>query len=186
MSAWRTMMNLATPDRAKYTGIGSRNAPKDILSFMTKIASILEQCGYTLRSGKAKGSDTAFELGVKNYRNKEIFIHTDAKPWSFQTVKKYLPNDRSPTFDSWQPYVKGLLARNMMQVLGEDGDSPAEFLVCWTPRGDYQTSIVGGTGYALRCALDHSIPTYNLNYPEQLTSFKSLIKAIYKDYSINH
>jgi len=171
-----------TVSNKSYAGIGSRNVPKDIGTFMTKIASILEQCGYKLRSGKAKGSDTFFEKGVQNPKNKEIFTHKDAKPWAFETVKKYLPNDRPATFDSWQPYVRGLLARNMMQVLGEQGKEPVQFVVCWTPMGDYQTSEVGGTGYALRCAMAHEIPTYNLNYPEQLESFKALVKNIFKEY----
>jgi len=168
-----------------YAGIGSRNAPKDILEFMEKIASVLEQCGYTLRSGGAKGSDKAFEKGVRNPENKEIFTMRQAQPWSYNTVKKYIPYDRPrDTFDSWQPYVRGLLARNMMQVLGRDGKSPVEFVVCWTPQGDYQSSEVGGTGYALRCALDYNIPIYNLNYPEQLSDFKQLIRNIYRE--LNH
>jgi len=168
--------------KPSYAGIGSRNVPKEMGEFMTKIASILEQCGYKLRSGKAKGSDTFFEKGVQNPKNKEIFTHKDAQPWSFKTVKNYLPNDRPDTFDSWQPYVRGLLARNMMQVLGEQGKSPVKFVVCWTPVGDYLTSGVGGTGYALRCAIDHKIPTYNLNYPEQLEAFKVLVREIFKEY----
>ncbi len=164
-----------------YAGIGSRETPVDILIFMSKIASILEQCGYILRSGKAKGADSAFEKGIRNTENKEIFIHSDAKPWAFEEVKKYLPNDRPKNFDFWQPYVKGLLARNMMQILGENGDSPVSFVVCWTPHGDYKSSIVGGTGYAIRCALEKNIPVYNLSYPEQLDSFKILIKKIFKE-----
>ena len=34
-----------------YAGIGSREVPDDILSVMTRIASRLEELGYTLRSG---------------------------------------------------------------------------------------------------------------------------------------
>lgn len=164
-----------------YCGIGSRKAPENILKFITSVSSILENCDYILRSGSALGCDKAFENGVKDKRNKEIFVHSDAKPWSFETVKKYIPNDRPQTFDSWQPYVKGLLARNMMQVLGEDGNSPVDFVVCWTRVGDYKTSEVGGTGYALRCAIDRGIPTYNLNYPEQLAAFKELVKKIFRE-----
>ena len=117
-------------DSLSYAGIGSRNAPQNILEFMEKIASILEQCDYVLRSGKAKGSDKAFERGVRNPKNKEIFTHRDAKPWAYVTVKKYLPEDRPATFDSWNDYVKGLLARNMMQILGKLGDKPVKFVVC--------------------------------------------------------
>jgi hypothetical protein len=165
-----------------YCGIGSRKVPIKIGNWMTSISGILEQCGYTLRSGKALGSDTFFEKGVKNPDNKEIFIHSDAKPWAFAVVKRYMPNDRPDTFDSWDAYVKGLLARNMMQVLGENGEEPVKFVVCWTPQGDYQSSDVGGTGYALRCALDHGIPTYNLNYPDQMNAFKDLMRDIFKEH----
>ena len=162
-----------------YAGIGSRNTPQNILKFMEKIASILEECGYILRSGHAKGSDQAFERGVKNLKNKEIFVSRDAKPWAYETVKKYMPNDRPATFDSWQPYIRGLLARNMMQILGDSGEEPVQFVVCWTSQGDYQTSEVGGTGYALRCALDYKIPIFNLNYPDQLSQFKDFIRQLF-------
>lgn len=160
-----------------YAGIGSRNAPPNILGFMTKVASILEQKGYVLRSGGAKGSDSYFAKGATK---KEIFKSSDAQPWAYETVKRYIPTDRPQTFDSWDPYVRGLLARNMMQVLGRDGNTPVDFIVCWTPQGDYQTSEVGGTGYAIRCALDRSIPIYNLSYPEQLEAFKTFIRGLYQ------
>lgn len=159
-----------------YAGIGSRNTPQAMLDFMSKISAILEQNGYVLRSGGAKGADTYFAKGSSN---KEIFKSSDAKPWSFDEVKKHLPNDRPPTFDSWDPYIKGLLARNMMQVLGENGDSPVEFIVCWTPQGDYNSSDVGGTGYAIRCANAHGIKVYNLGYKEQLDEFKNFIRELY-------
>jgi len=162
-----------------YAGIGSRKAPQNILDFLTKIAGLLGQRGYVLRSGGARGCDTFFERGVGHFdippnsggldKRKEIFTSRDAEAWAFDLVPKYLPTDRSPyLFNSWSPYVKGLLARNMMIILGRDGNSPVDFVVCWTPPGDYQTSAVGGTGYALRLAQDRGIPIYNLGYPEQL------------------
>lgn len=56
-----------------YAGIGSREAPSNVLIVMTEIAKLLEQNGYILRSGHAKGSDMAFEAGVQLAKNKEIF-----------------------------------------------------------------------------------------------------------------
>jgi len=47
-----------------YAGIGSREAPSEILLAMTEIADRLEQKGYILRSGHAKGSDMAFEAEI--------------------------------------------------------------------------------------------------------------------------
>jgi len=176
------MFVLKNIHRRFYCGIGSRQAPESILEFMTKIASILEQCNYILRSGKAKGSDSFFEKGVKSSKNKEIFTSRDALPWAYETVKQYLPNDRPATFDSWQPFIRGLLARNMMQVLGKTGAEPVAFVVCWTPQGDYSSSDIGGTGYALRCAIAQGIPTYNLNYPDQMQAFKELVRKIFKSH----
>lgn len=163
-----------------YSGIGSRNAPTEILKAMTKYAQILSQLEYTLRSGGAKGSDKAFELGANK---KEIFKYSDAQEWAYDYVRYCLPIDR-PDYESpsgylnWDPYVKGLLARNMMQVLGRDGNSPVDFLVCWTPDKDYKTSLVGGTGYAIRCALRNNIPVYNLVYKEEKISFECKLREI--------
>lgn len=61
---------------AAYAGIGSRETPPDILSFMTAIAEALEARGFTLRSGFAANADTAFELGTAVDELREIFA-----PW---------------------------------------------------------------------------------------------------------
>ena len=57
-----------------YTGVGSRSTPQDIMELMTQVATKLEALGYSLRSGAADGADTAFENGVINPLNKQIFI----------------------------------------------------------------------------------------------------------------
>ena len=44
-----------------YAGIGSRATPQAELEAMTEAAKMLSEKGYTLRSGGAKGADTAFE-----------------------------------------------------------------------------------------------------------------------------
>lgn len=151
-----------------YAGIGSRATPEDILSLMKKLAWKLSQDGYFLRSGDAKGADQAFR---NNAAYKEIFKSEDAEPWAYEEVKKYLPNDRKG-FDYWKPYVKGLLARNMMQVLGRSGDKPIDFVICWTRSTYYEDSSSGGTGYAIRCALARNIPIYNLVIEKDLNRCK--------------
>ena len=146
-----------------YAGIGSRRAPKEILKLCFELGNALDEKGYILRSGKAKGCDTAFERGaIFSGRNKpELFESSDAKDWAYEEILKFIPNDRKD-FKKWNPYVKGLLARNMMQILGENGDRPVEFVLCWAPSLDYRNSSSGGTGYAIRCALAYNIPTINL------------------------
>ena len=56
-----------------YAGIGSRETPVNILYMMKKLARALGKSDWTLRSGGAKGADSAFYSGIKNY-------HKDLKP----------------------------------------------------------------------------------------------------------
>ncbi len=56
-----------------YAGIGSREIPRGIVNIMTGISIELENSGYILRSGGAKGADSTFEYGVQN---KQIYL-----PW---------------------------------------------------------------------------------------------------------
>lgn len=52
---------------AAYTGIGSRETPAEIAGVMEDAAFRLARIGFTLRSGKAKGADEAFQLGAQRY-----------------------------------------------------------------------------------------------------------------------
>ncbi len=145
-----------------YCGIGSRDTPAMVLALMTRIAIHLAKKGYILRSGGAKGADSAFEKGAGA---KEIFYARDALPWTYEEVQKHLP--KGYTWKGMRDYVQNLLARDMMQVLGRNGDEPVEFVICWTP-----TDKLGGTGYAIRYALAHNIPVYNLNNKQEWIAFK--------------
>jgi len=140
-----------------YAGIGSRETPVVVLSKMTDIARELK--ALNLRSGGAKGADSAFELGATH---KQIFYVRDAKPWCYDLVQNYLPAGYQ--WSRMKPFVQGLLARNMMQILGPNGDDPSLFVIAWTKDGKDS----GGSGYALRCAAAHNIPIFNLynNLPE--------------------
>lgn len=62
-----------------WTGVGSRETPRDILDLMEDIAFKLSQDKWILRSGGAEGADTAFEIGALNSFTEvvpEIYI-----PW---------------------------------------------------------------------------------------------------------
>lgn len=166
-----------------YAGIGSRNTPKHIMEEMAKIATKLEKKGYTLRSGGAGGADLAFESGVEKL--KEIYL-----PWrgfnnsnsnfyniskeALDTVEKYHPNE---TY--MKRSVKNLMARNAYQVLGEDLNTPVDFVICWTPDGaesdKERNQKTGGTGQAISIADDNNIRVYNI---ENESSYEELIKMI--------
>ena len=149
--------------KSKYwTGVGSRTVPPEIGDLMIKIAVKLEELGYTLRSGAADGSDSAFSLKVKN---KEIFI-----PWkSFgegivPTETEFAHNllkEVHPAYDRLSQGALKLHLRNVNQVLGADLNTPSKFLICWA-KTDKQGSPIGGTRTAWKIAEKYGIPCFNL------------------------
>lgn len=156
--------------RRFYAGIGSRKNPLSVQEKMTEIAETLEVEGFALRSGGAKGADRAFQRGVKNSDNMEIFI-----PWEgFEGLDSSQPGIFLPEFDlelldiarsfhpRWgtlSPAAKKLHARNVPQILGRDLKTPVEFAILWTPDG----KIRGGTGQAMRICNHLKIKIFNLH-----------------------
>jgi len=163
-----------------YTGIGSRQTPDADLSQMTIIASNLEPTGFILRSGGAKGADTAFENGVTEEDHKEIYL-----PWkgfnnsksSRYTITKEaleLAAHYHPAWSRCSTAAHSFHARNCYQVLGQDLNTPTQFVLCWTPDG----KIAGGTGQAMRIAIDRGIPVINMATPGWSITFDKLTQAI--------
>ena len=137
-----------------YAGIGSREAPSAILLAMTDIAILLEQNGFILRSGHAKGSDMAFEAGIQLAANKEIF----SRYVNTCEEAKAIAASIHPAWHNCSDYAKGCHGRNIYQVLGRDLKTPVSFVICWTPEG----KEIGGTRTAIILAKKHKIPVYNL------------------------
>lgn len=162
-----------------YAGIGSRKTPEFVLGFMESLANglWLEE-GAILRSGRAPGADQAFESGADmNAGTAEIYLPWPKFELQAQNVKPTLTEPTEEAFviaskyhPSW-PYltysVQKLMARNSHQILGEDLNTPADFVLCWTP-GKHLTGSergAGGTGQALRIAYDLGIEVFNLSIP---------------------
>lgn len=136
-----------------YAGIGSRETPHEILTYMTNLAAWLSHNGFNLRSGGARGADTAFANGASL---KRIFTPQEAeeRPDWHALAKKF-----HPAWKSCSPYARLLHARNGPIVLGENLDDPVDMTVCWTRDG----VATGGTGQALRIAEAYNIPVFNLS-----------------------
>lgn len=170
------------PQKPAYAGIGSRKTPKTVVKTMRLIAAKLEQQGWILRSGGAEGADSAFEEGITDRANMEIYlpgaffngksargagyvnaVQLQAWPQALETVYRYHPAPEklsSPKSD----FGLRAMARNAMQVLGPALDSPSRMVIAWTPNGETK----GGTGQALRIAHDKRIPILNLGKPSVL------------------
>ena len=139
-----------------YAGVGSRETPHDVLKLMRRIAYHLAKQNWILRSGGAKGADSAFEAGASLT---EIFYANDATPAAIEMAAKY-----HPAWDRCNPYVRKLHGRNNMILLGKDLTVPVETVICWTPGG----SGGGGTGQAIRVAQAHEIPVLDMGSKEGL------------------
>lgn len=164
-----------------YTGVGSRETPPKVLETMRQLGKVLAEKGYVLRSGGAGGADTAFEQGCDDFTKddkvgmKEIFI-----PWKgfsgrhrheqdvycldenlyrnncFDIAKKYHPG--------WHRVSQGgrsLHSRNVLQVLGQNIQTPTAFVVAYAKR-DKNGKAKGGTAMAINIAEDNKIPVFNL------------------------
>lgn len=142
-----------------YAGIGSREAPLEVLYRMTEIARQLRKRGWWLRSGHAPGSDRAFELGCGGV--KEIFRARDATEEAMRLASEYHPKWAYLTEEGMRLHGRNgmiLLGRNVLRPI------PVRFIVCWTVGG----LVLGGTGQALRMAADpkYAIPVFNLFHPD--------------------
>ena len=169
-----------------YAGIGSRETPQEVLDKMTQAATYLESLGYTLRSGRAKGADTAFEKGVKS--KKQIFggfdatgdrekavaheIHPNLTGAMEASKKRAIANGKNGERSAWA--VENLMARNTNQIFGENLDTPVDFVLAYDPSGWIGKGArpqKGGTLQAIEMAYRKGIPVINMadtNWKDQL------------------
>lgn len=140
--------------RFSYAGIGSRETPNDILALMEGIAIKAEKLGWQLRSGGARGADTAFARSVSY---KRVYLESDHTDAAMILAEQY-----HPAWSKCSPIAKRLHARNGLILLGDNLDDPVQWVCCWTVGG----AVTGGTGQALRIAMDvkFNIPIYNLAF----------------------
>jgi hypothetical protein len=158
-----------------YTGIGSKETPDDILDLMKRLAFWLYMGGFTLRSGGARGADTAFELGAR--RSKKIYYANDGDC----PIASRIAGQFHPKWEKLGENTKRLHTRNVFQVLGRDLCAPSEFILCWTPGGATnhaeRTRLDGGTGTAISVASHYGIPVHNLKNPTTLEYCANWVEA---------
>lgn len=167
-----------------YTGIGSRKTPIEVQELFVTLGKALAKHHIILRSGHAEGADIAFEMGCDTFRGpKEIYL-----PWrSFNksTSVLYTPSEEAMTYTK-EIHPRGdkldqasllLLSRNVHQILGQDLESPSDFIICWTKNGKAK----GGTGFSLKVAALHNIKVFNAGDYEDLDLFIYDIKNYLSD-----
>lgn len=161
-----------------YAGIGSRSTPHEVLYLMTSIATKLDRWGWTMRSGGADGADTAFEGASR----KEIYL-----PWPGFNGKRgmtptkdafLIAETHHPRWHALDRNVRSLHARNAHQILGADCNTPAAFVICWTPDGStgVTTAKTGGTGQAIRIAKAYDVPIFNVQRDDHRAAWEEAIR----------
>jgi hypothetical protein len=173
-----------------YAGIGHRDAPAYVLNTFEKIGSLLAFNGFVLRSGGARGSDSAFERGCDKYNGlKEIYLPykgfngNDSPLYNIKLDRDAL-NIASKYHYRWDVLsnvTKLLIGRNTYQILGEDLKTPADFVVCYT------STASSGTEQALRIARSYNIPIFNIgnNFLWPKDKKEKFIDELIKTYHLN-
>ena len=163
-----------------FAGVGSRRTPAAVLTMMEDIAERIATAGWTLRSGGARGADSAFEGGCDRVDGKkEIYIPFDnftaggqglgrrvgergvlipPSPAEAERIARRYWDESRIAWARMRRTTRLLMIRNSCQVLGANLDSPVYAVVYWTPADDE-----GGTGQALRIARGLRIPCIALD-----------------------
>lgn len=159
-----------------YTGVGSRQAPQNVLRMLQHFASVAEILGMVLRSGGADGCDSAFESGC-SADNSIIYL-----PWplynshlstNVTVCEKAIRTAKHlhPMGDHLRDSHARLHGRNVYQVIGTEMVTPSEFVICWTPDGAEAahacSSRTGGTSTAIALADQCGIPVFNVARPKR-------------------
>ena len=158
-----------------YAGIGSRQTPPEMLEKMTAIAYYLDRRGYVLRSGGASGADSAFDKGSTK---KEIYLPwrgfngSDSGLYDIPEEAYKIASQILPEYSSCTDAIKRLKSRNMLQILGQDLNTPVEFVICWTQDG----KLRGGTAAAIRLAYLREIRVFNLALNKDLEYIRHTIQ----------
>ena len=167
-----------------YCGVGSREAPGDVLLFMKSLAIRLRANGFHLRSGGAVGADTAFANGhtidsMTIYRPDHAINDKNAEAL-FRSVHPF-----QHRFKKTQSIL--LHSRNTYQIHGFQLNDPVDFVLCWTKLGSESEAelkshgwVEGGTGTAIALASRANIPVFNLQKPDALNRFYAFMRENYE------
>ena len=158
-----------------YTGVGSRSTPDNVLMLMNDIAMKMNDLNIYLRSGGAKGADSAFETGAVN--KKKIYYAKDCTEASKNIAMQF-----HPVWERLSDYAKKLHGRNSFQVLGDDLQTPSIGLICWTQDGccshKSRTSKTGGTGTAISIADSFGVKINNLKDEAVYNKWKCWVNKV--------
>ena len=171
-----------------FTGIGSRETPKDVLDIMRKICKKMVLNGWTLRSGGADGADEycAYGWGDAYSEDHTVPIAEIYLPWEgfnglystshnciwvndtkMQTNAHKILERIHPAYDKLTRGPLALHTRNCYQVLGSTLSVPSKTVLAYA-KTDHEGNPQGGTATAINLAKKFNIPIRNLYIEEDI------------------
>lgn len=149
-----------------YAGIGDVNIPTNIQELMKMIGEELAHQGYVLRTGGAKGADTAFMEGCDKAKGiKEVFYPSDLHV-NNETLKiakeihghwEYCEN-KQPKQGHKYSFPVQAHCRNMKIINGDQLNNPVEFTIAYQDINQ----VTGGTWQGIKYSQKLGIKVYNL------------------------
>jgi hypothetical protein len=190
----------------RYACIGSRETPQHILKLTFRFTNILAELGYSMYSGGCpKGMDYAGLRGAYSHKNSDKSKNRIYISWEGMSGLRhdpengfYCPQDHFENYKEaaalgekarggWHNAGRGSVAhhsRNPYQVLGDDLNSPVDFVLTWAPYKSNGPQVTGGTATAVKIALERDIPVFNLIEPDleaRLEFFCNVVHAQHRE-----
>lgn len=196
----------------RYACIGSRETPEDIMKLTVRFANILAELGYAVYSGGCpEGMDAAGYRGAYSHPTSDksknrIYISWEGMsgfrhnpPFGIFCPQNHFDNYQTAhdmglsARGTWAGLKRGGIAhhsRNPYQPLGDDLNSPVDFVLTWAKYAKKGAPYVtGGTATAVAIAIEHNIPIYNLIDPEladRIEYFCNVVSAQQKEKRIRN
>lgn len=187
--------------------IGSREAPQDICKLVTTFVNILVELGYAIYSGGCPlGIDAAAFKGAYRHKASDKSKNRIYISWDGMNDLHHDPDNGiydATRFENYDVatimaqlarggfhglYDKGIKhhCRNPYQVMGDDLCSNVDFVLTWAIPVGKQGRVKGGTATAIRIAVEHFIPVYNLYYEDVLHRVQSLVSSVLMQREVNN
>lgn len=172
--------------KLKYAGIGPRDIPSEIADMMSSVAVQMDHQGWILRSGRATGSDQAWEAGHRP-ASREIYLPwggynmttNQEKNYFISPLSEQLEQAAKMTHPAWDKLSLGgqkLMMRNVSIILGPDLDDPVEFVAYWHAKKKPD----GGTAHAINVAIQAGIPTFNIGFEEDQEAMSKFVDTYHQ------
>ena len=161
----------------------------------------LAQLGITFTSGLCelgmdgiaqKAFSRAVDLGFAKESQFEVYVADEYNIRKSNLPRKHLAQVRNkdlikqsellasqvhPAWDKCNDWARGMHSRNCHQILGYDLKSPVDCVITWTPNGKIQ----GGTATAIKLAIKHNIPVFNLGVEDKDKVLKDIKMFLEKE-----